>query len=196
MQKKIKIRKRSFTDTPQASPEKEPPVAETAPPVEDKEAAVFQGPATEAEETEQLKESLEEWRDRALRLGAEMENYRKRQKRLADQQILAERERLLGGLLSIVDDLQRALSAEAGEVESLRQGVAITHQSLMRLLEQEGVRPIKAQGQPFDPNWHEAVGTVPHDAAGADPDTIVEVLREGYRLGDRALRPARVIIAA
>jgi molecular chaperone GrpE len=196
MQKKIKVRKRSLTDTPQESPEKEPPVAETAPPVEDKEAAVSQGPVSETEETEQLKERLEEWRDRALRLGAEMENYRKRQKRLADQQILAERERLLSGLLSIVDDLQRALSAEAGEVESLRQGVAITHQSLMRLLEQEGVRPIKAQGQPFDPNWHEAVGSVPHEAAGADPDTIVEVVREGYRLGDRTLRPARVIIAA
>jgi molecular chaperone GrpE len=135
------------------------------------------------------------WKDRAQRLQAEIENYRKRQQRLADERILAERERLLRSMLDVSDDLKRALQSEEPDADSLRVGVSMTYRTLMRLLTQEGVDPIQPEGEPFDPMWHEALGSVPHEHAGVEPDTVVEVMRTGYRLGSRLLRPARVVVA-
>ncbi|MFO7741340.1 MAG: nucleotide exchange factor GrpE [Anaerolineae bacterium] len=146
------------------------------------------------EEIETLREELETWRDRALRLQAELENFRKRQRRLAEETIQTDRARLLRNFLMIADDLERALRAE-GEQESLREGVEVTYRSLKQLLNQEGVERIEARGETFDPEWHEAVGTVPHQQADADRDTVVEVTQQGYRLDGRLLRPARVIVA-
>jgi molecular chaperone GrpE len=141
-------------------------------------------------------DNTEVWRDRALRLQAEMENYRKRQRRLAKERIVEERERLLRRFLQVADELERALAASRDEATSLRQGVELTHRTLMQHLEQEGVEPIPAQGQPFDPEWHEAVGTTTEHGPGIQSQTVVEVLRPGYRLDGRLLRPARVLISA
>ena len=147
-------------------------------------------------ESAAVEEGVEVWRDRALRLQAEMENYRKRQRRLAEERIAEERERLLRRFLQVADELERALRASRVDANSLRQGVKLTHRSLMQLLEQEGVEQILAYGQPFDPEWHEAVGTAPKQKPGVQPQTVVEVLRPGYRLDGRLLRPARVLISA
>ena len=194
-----------------------PAVAEATPPVIDREAVrpvetaplpgrpepgtpvAFSEPATTRSSPEirgASEEDLEVWRDRALRLQAEIENFRKRQERLAEERIVADRERLLRAFLSVTDDLERALSTDGVDAESLRQGVDLTHQAMMRLLDREGVEPIQAAGQPFDPSWHEAVGTIPHQHAGVEPDTVAQVVQPGYRLGGRLLRPARVIVAA
>ena len=140
-------------------------------------------------------EEAEMWRDRALRLQAEMENYRKRQARRAEARIEEERDRLLAAFISIADDLERALRAGSANVAELRHGVALTHHALLRLLEHEDVRPIDPEGQDFDPQWHEAVGRIAHEQAGVPPGTVVEVVQQGYRLEDRVLRPARVIVA-
>jgi molecular chaperone GrpE len=124
-----------------------------------------------------------------------MENFRKRHQRLADERVAADRERLLRAFLDVADNLERALSVNGTDIESLRQGVSLTHQTMERLLDQEGAELVQAKGQPFDPTWHDAVSTVPHTSADAEPDTVVEVVQAGYRLGDRLLRPARVIVA-
>jgi molecular chaperone GrpE len=209
----------------QTTPAGAPVVTEAVPPVMDREATTLAGrpaershrspavaptrpdsrPATpppkpetqhETRSTEPgEEETLEMWRDRALRLQAEMENFRKRQQRLADERVAADRERLLQGFLDVADNLERALNADGADTESLRQGVGLTYQTLMRLLSQEGIEPVQAESQPFDPSWHEAIGTVSHQVAGARPDTVVEVVQAGYRLEDRLLRPARVIVA-
>ena len=183
------------------------PVVEAVPPVTDGETAAPTEPVRTTEhaprttehaarDTQALdEESLDAWRDRALRLQAEIENFRKRQQRLAEERILADRERLLRAFLDVADNLERALDADTASVGSLRQGVDLTHQTLTRILSQEGVEPIQSVGQPFDPTWYEAVDTVPHQQAGVEPGTIVQVEQEGYRLGDRLLRPARVIVA-
>jgi molecular chaperone GrpE len=149
-------------------------------------------PSTPREEPEE--ESMEVWRDRALRLQAEMKNYRKRQQRLAEEHFAEEREELLRAFLRVADDLERALNANGVALESLRQGVELTHQTLMQILNQEGVKLIQAIGQPFNPAWHEAVGTVPHQKVEIEPGMVAVVVQEGYRLGDRLLRPARVIV--
>ena len=205
--KKIPIRvKKQDLEERKAQPPAAP-VEEGVPPVMEAEAVpvpVPSPPPTEGapeaaeevvEELEKTTEELEMWKDRALRLEAEMDNFRKRQRRLAEDQVQADKERLLRAFLAVADDLARALSADGVDAESLRQGVDLTYQSMMRLLSQEGVEPIEAEGQPFDPAWHEAVGTVSHEEAGVEPDTVVEVVQPGYRIGDRLLRPARVIVA-
>ena len=146
-------------------------------------------------ELEAAKEDLEMWRDRALRLQAEIENFRKRQRRLAEDRIAADRGRLLRSFLAVADDLERALRADSGDEAVLREGVEVTGRSLQHLLRQEGVEPIQAEGETFDPNWHEAVGTVPQERVDAERGTVVDVTQPGYRLNDRLLRPARVIVA-
>jgi len=152
-------------------------------------------PEVEDAVAEEVEPDLEMWRDRALRLQAEMDNFRKRQRRTAEARVLEERERLLRAFLEVVDNLERALVSDEVNVGSLKRGVEVTHQAATRLLDQEGVEPVAAEGQAFDPDWHEAMGTLP--AGGElEPGTVVEVVQRGYRLGDRLLRPARVIVAA
>jgi molecular chaperone GrpE len=65
----------------------------------------------------------------------------------------------------------------------------------MQMLQREGVKPIEAKDRPFDPNWHDAVATVAHNGSNSAIDTVVKVVEPGYRLGDRLLRPAKVIVA-
>ncbi|MGQ9598149.1 MAG: nucleotide exchange factor GrpE [Anaerolineae bacterium] len=135
------------------------------------------------------------WRDQALRLQADMDNFRKRQQRLAQDRIEEERQRLLGLFLLVLDDLERALAAPSGDNEALRQGLQLTHRKALQLLHKEGVEPIEAQYQPFDPQWHEAVAMLSRDSQNVAPNTVVQVVESGYRLGDRLLRPAKVVVA-
>ena len=159
----------------------------------DLEAGAEEGPERES----RLEAEVEEWRGRALRLQADMENYRRRQQRLAQDTTGAERNRLLNAFLQVVDDLERALAAPEGlpSAESLRRGVELTHRAAVQLLQKEGVEPIEAEQQPFDPNWHEAVATVGRNGHNLDADTIIEVVEPGYRLDGRLLRPAKVVVA-
>jgi len=159
-------------------------------PVPSRERTTGPMPGQESEEKD-----LEWWRDRALRLQAEMENFRRRQQRLTGEQTRSDRERLLRAFLKIADDLERALKASEAEPQSLREGVQITHQSLMRLLEQEGVQRIMSKGQAFDPNVHEAISTIPAHSGDDGEPLVLEVVEPGYMLGDRLLRPAKVVVS-
>lgn len=138
---------------------------------------------------------LEEWRDRALRLQADMDNYRRRQRRLAQDEIQNERERLLGRFLPVLDDLERALESPVRDAYGLRHGVELTHRVATQMLQKEGLERIEASGHTFDPAWHEAVATVPRNGTKADLNTVVEVMEHGYRIGERLLRPAKVVVA-
>ncbi|MGD2205281.1 MAG: nucleotide exchange factor GrpE [Anaerolineae bacterium] len=175
----------------QASTERQ----DVTPPQTDKAQAPTPIRADTTAEEAVVPEEQQEWRDLALRLQAEMKNYRKRQRRLAQDQIEFERERVLSILFRIVDDLERALAAPVGDNKRLREGIQLIHRASFHQLRQEGVERIEAKNQPFDPNWHEAVSTVPSNGMGVAPDTVVQVLEPGYRLGDRLLRPAKVVVA-
>lgn len=133
-----------------------------------------------------------DWQSRTLELRAEMDNFRKRQARRAEEAAAAEQERLLRLILPVADNLARALNHDDQADAALRQGVELTHRELMRSLEAEGVTRFETVGQPFDPNLHEAIATRVAEAAG---NTIVEEIEAGYRLGDKLLRPARVVVA-
>ena len=139
-----------------------------------------------------LKQQIEEYKDRWLRAEAEVENRRKWAERRVQDRVASERERLLRAFLTPADNLERALDSE-GSSDSLRDGVALTHRELLRFLSGEGVSPMQEViGQHFDPLYHEAVATVP---SSEDEGKIVEQTQSGYLLDNRPLRPARVIVA-
>jgi molecular chaperone GrpE len=113
---------------------------------------------------------------------------RERADRRVAAEIRRERQRLLGHLLAVADNLERAL-AHAEQDQPLRVGVQLTLRALTCQLAQEQVDPIEALGQPFDPRLHEAVAV-----DGPERDTVVQVLETGYTLGGELLRPARVVV--
>lgn len=152
-------------------------------------------PIPVVEQPEQIQAEAAEWQDKYTRLYAELENSKKRLARLYANQAEQDKEHLLRDMLPLADNLERAL-ANASGVEAageLRQGVALTLKAFVDALAKHGVRPIQAQGQPFDPELHEAAGAVRHPAL--PPGTVVRVEQKGYTVGDKLLRPARVLVA-
>jgi molecular chaperone GrpE len=141
----------------------------------------------------QAEAKAEEHLDDLKRLAAEFDNYRKRTTR--DQQALVARaaERLVKELLPVLDDLERALvAADEHQEAKLEEGVRLVHRSLADALRKEGLEEITTDGA-FDPHVHEALLSQPSEA---EEGSVIEVLQKGYRLGDRVLRPARVVVAA
>jgi molecular chaperone GrpE len=140
-----------------------------------------------------LQAERDELFDRLQRLAAEFDNFRKRSAREAATTIERANERLVKELLPILDDLARALeAAEVHEEVQLEEGVRLVHRSLADLLAKEGLAEIDTEGQ-FDPHVHEALLSQPSDAQEGD---VIEVVQKGYTLGDKVLRPARVVVSA
>jgi len=131
--------------------------------------------------------------DRLLRLAADFDNYKKRALRERHEYVAFANERLVKELLPILDDLDRALQAASEHEEAqLEEGVRLVHRSLEQLLQREGVKEIDTSGR-FDPHVHEALLAQPvEDVESGD---VVDVVQKGYTLGDRVVRPARVIVA-
>jgi molecular chaperone GrpE len=144
------------------------------------------------EAIDDLEQQIEKYKDLWMRAEAEVENQRKWAERRVHDRVAAERKRLLRAVLPVADNMERALGSEAAE-DGLRDGVALTHRELLRLLSAEGVSAMqKVIGEPFDPLYHEAVATVP---SPGDEGKIVEQTQAGYLLDGQPLRPARVIVA-
>ena len=126
------------------------------------------------------------------RLAADFDNYRKRAARDRENLVARAHERLVKELLPVLDDLERALEAAAEHEEAkLEEGVRLVHRELRNALAKEGLAEIETDDK-FDPHVHEALLSQPSDE---DEGAIVEVIQKGYRLGDRVLRPARVVIS-
>jgi molecular chaperone GrpE len=140
-----------------------------------------------------LQAERDELFDRLQRLAAEFDNFRKRNAR--ENATLTERanERLVKELIPILDDLGRALEAATEHEEAkLEEGVRLVHRSLADLLTKEGLAEIETDGK-FDPHVHEALLSQPSDA---EEGSVIEVVQKGYKLGDKVIRPARVVVAA
>jgi molecular chaperone GrpE len=171
---------------------------EQVPPMKETVASFFAGteavPGAEKMPSVEM-ESIEKWRDRALHLQAEMENFRRQQRRRAEARVALEREGLLRAFTHLADNLERALTGKQNDVRALHSGVELTHHAFMQFLEREGVIPVDPAGKRFDPELHEAVGTIPQQDSGVNAETVVEVLERGYLIGGRLLRPAQVIVA-
>ena len=152
--------------------------------------------AREGESVDQLgalQAERDELFDRLQRLAAEFDNYRKRSAREQAVQATRANERLVKELLPILDDLGRALEAASDHEEAkLEDGVRLVHRSLESVLERQGLAEIATDGK-FDPHVHEALLTQPSELPEGD---VLQVIQKGYSLGDRVLRPARVVVSA
>jgi molecular chaperone GrpE len=144
-------------------------------------------------ETRQAETSdAESWQEKYMRLAADMENSKKRLAQRYAQEAAAETENVLRDMLTVADNLERALVHAAGT--QAETGIALTLKAFTAVMQQHGVQPIAAQGQPFDPALHEAVGTTTEPQYA--PSMVTAVVETGYRRGEKLLRPARVLVAA
>lgn len=171
--------------------------AEAGPPVEEseKEEAVDELTAL-CQELEEVKAKEAEYLDGWQRARAELSNARKRFQREREQAYGNARADVLAPLLSVVDDFERAFETLPDNLSGLTwiEGIVLIHRKFQMLLEQNGVTPIEAVGQEFDPFLHQAVTHEPSDTVPAGH--VINELQKGYKMGDRLLRPSMVRVSA
>ena len=143
---------------------------------------------------EALREA-EEYKDRWIRLAAEFDNYKKRRTREFDALVQSASENLIRDLLPVLDSVARALEHRGDgdeDSEGYKEGVAMIMEGFPKVLQRRGLSEIEAAGQPFDPNYHEALMQMASEdhAEGL----VMAVVERGYSLGDKVIRPAKVVV--
>ena len=174
--------------------------------VEEVEATEEQSAQEAAPEPDEVKEETAEEapvdyqeeagknKDLYLRALADLENYRKRAQRDKEDAIRFANDNLLREMVPVIDNLERAVEhANDDQGSSLLEGVEMTLVQFRKVLETFGVKPVESIGQPFDPNFHQAMGQVESDEY--EPNTVVQEMQKGYTLNNRLLRPAMVMVA-
>jgi molecular chaperone GrpE len=179
----------------QAMDEAEAAVAALDSDDDDKAAAAGASASGLAAAVVELEAELQTTKDRWLRAVADLENYKKRVKREVDEAALSSVQRLLPAFLPTMDNLERALevSGPGASVEQLARGIRMVRDEFMAALRKHGIEPVPSLGTPFDPSIHDALQQV--DSPDHAPGIVVREFERGYRMGERLIRPARVIIA-
>jgi molecular chaperone GrpE len=134
-----------------------------------------------------------DWRERYLRLAADLDNTKRRLAQNYDRRAEQEKEQLISDFLEVADNLERALAhADTTSREALIEGMQAIQRQFQQVLLKHDVQPFEAEGQPFNPERHEAIGI--HNQRGLPANTVAHVSQTGYTIGDKVLRPARVIV--
>ena len=144
----------------------------------------------------ELQARVVESHDKYIRSVAELDNVRKRARKDQEEARVDAQSRVLREMLPVIDNLERAVAhaAQTGDAASgVLEGIRLVLRQFSQAFERCNVHPVEAKGQPFDPNQHEAVSQVV--TADAPPGSVVEVMQTGYRIGERLLRPALVVVA-
>lgn len=145
---------------------------------------------------EEKKKLAESYYDQLLRLKAEFDNYRKRMEKERQGLVEFGKQELVVKLLNILDSLDLALHStkdEKNKAESIKEGVKLIHKQFKEILEKEGLKRLKVEGEKFDPNLHHAVEYQESDKH--KDNEIIKEIRPGYLLHDRVIRPALVLVA-
>lgn len=168
---------------------------ESAPAMPEPDAGVSSNDDAHPEEPS-ADEQIEKWRDIAARAQADLENYRKRMAREKSEAIQYANRSLLESLLPVVDNFEMGLQAARQESENspIFQGMAMVQRQLQDFLSAQGVEAIDPTGEKFDPNMHEAIKQEPSETVAEGQ--VVAVVRRGYRLRDRLIRAANVIVSS
>ncbi|MEQ5803723.1 nucleotide exchange factor GrpE [Halomonas sp. H10-9-1] len=186
----------------EVEPQAEPVEGELADAVEAaghaEQAPIEGGDNPEAEvlaaRVEELEQSVAEAKDQALRAAAEAQNVRRRAEQEAEKARKFALEKFVKELLPVVDSLEKALEAMAdGASESHREGVSMTLKMQLDVFGKFGVEVVDPAGEPFDPQYHEAMAMVPNPEL--DPNSVMEVIQKGYLLNGRLVRPAMVVVS-
>ncbi|MBT3604503.1 MAG: nucleotide exchange factor GrpE [Candidatus Latescibacteria bacterium] len=155
--------------------------------------------ATEEEPVDELTKAQQEaemYKDRWMRLAAEFENYKRRTSREFDALIQSASEDVIRDLLPILDGVARALAHRKDgqeETEGYQEGVAMLMEQFPKILQNRNLKEIETVGQPFDPNVHEALMQMVSDTI--DAGNVTDVVENGYILGEKVLRPAKVVVS-
>ena len=177
----------------EAAAEAEPETAE-AEPAEEETPQTEKSAETAAEEdnTEAEVKAAEAESERYMRLMAEFQNFKRRAAREKSDIHAYANEKIIGELLPVLDNFERALQTESGDLESYSKGMELIFTQLKTALEHAGLEEIKALGEEFDPNVHNAVMT--EDSEEHDDGKISKVLQKGYKLNDKVIRPSMVAV--
>ena len=182
--------------------ENENKINDIAPEIVDNLEEVADNPETQPDEAETLtmqleatQEALEKEKKEYLFLMAEFDNYRKRVTKEKAEIIKNGAEKVLAGLLPIVDDFERGLKAtkDAENAEALREGMELIYNKLIKYLENNGVKAMESTGKDFDPEFHEAIASIPapsEDLKGK----VIDTTQTGYTINDKVLRHAKVAV--
>ncbi len=138
-----------------------------------------------------MKAEIEQLKDTYQRMLAEYANYKRRTEQEKEQIGAFTKAEILTALLTSLDNMERAVEAPAGD--DYKTGVDLVMRQFKEALEKMGLEEIDPQGEPFDPNFHNAV--MREDADGVDTETVTQVFQKGYKLGEKVLRPAMVKVA-
>ena len=163
------------------------------------EQAENAAPMTHEEELEKeletAKETIEEQKDKYLRLSAEFDNYRKRTMKEKAELILNGGEKSLSSILPVVDDFERAIKTmeTATDVQAVKEGVELIYNKFMATLAQNGVKVIETKDQPLNTDYHEAIAVIPAPSE-AQKGKILDCVQTGYTLNDKVLRHAKVVV--
>ena len=153
--------------------------------------------AREVDHLAQLEAEIEKYKDVALRAEAEMQNLRRRAERDVRNAHKFGAERLLQNLLPVLDSLEKAIetSEAAGQAEDDPQleGIKLCSKLFIDVLTKEGIEALDPQGEPFDPNLHEALSMI--ENPDLEPNSVMTVIQKGYRLNERLVRPAKVMVS-
>ncbi len=147
-------------------------------------------------ELEEAKKTIEEQKDKYLRLSAEFDNYRKRTMKEKAELIKNGGEKAISGILPILDDLERALQnmQKADNVQSMYEGLDLIFQKFHKVLAQEGLQKMEPVGETFDTDYHEAIALVPAPDE-AQKGKVLDCVQTGYKLNDKVIRHAKVVVA-
>ena len=146
-------------------------------------------------ELEKAQETIDEQKDKYLRLSAEFDNYRKRTMKEKAELILNGGEKSLSSILPIVDDFERAIKTmeTATDVSAVKEGVELIYNKFMAVLGQNGVKVIETKDQPLDTDYHEAIAVIPAPSE-EQKGKILDCVQTGYTLNDKVLRHAKVVV--
>lgn len=147
-------------------------------------------------ELEEAKQAIEEQKDKYLRLSAEFDNYRKRTMKEKAELIKNGGEKAISAILPILDDLERALQnmQKADNVQAMYEGIDLISQKFLKVLSQEGLQKMEPVGETFDTDFHEAIALVPAPDE-AQKGKVLDCVQTGYKLNDKVIRHAKVVVA-
>jgi len=141
--------------------------------------------------------TIKDYWDQIMRLNAEMENYRKRAQRDVENAHKYAVKSFVESLLPVADSMEMGLSAASAEnanLDSIKEGIGMTLNLFQQTLEKNGIQPVDPQGQPFDPEQHQAMSM--QESNEVEPNTVLAVMQKGYLLNDRLVRPAMVVVSS
>ena len=145
-------------------------------------------------ELDKKTQELQESEDRLMRLRADFDNFRRRTRQEKEELSAVVSQGILADLLPLLDNFERALAVETSAEEAFKEGMSMVYNQFVASLQKNGLEPIKAVGEKFDPNFHQAVMRV--EDAGQEDDTIIEELQKGYMAHGRVIRPSMVKVVA